>query len=990
MQWRAAPQRRPPASTEVPSGLAGGAAPAPAREGPRRADEVASTCCYCGVGCGVLIATDGHKVDGVRGDPLHPANHGQLCSKGLALAATAAPLLHDLRAQVPMLRASRDAAREPAGWDTALDHAAARFAATIAEHGPDSVAFYVSGQLLTEDYYVFNKLAKGLIGTNNIDTNSRLCMSSAVAGHRQSLGADAPPCAYEDIDHADLLLVAGANPAWAHPVLYRRIERARAARQAAGQPPMRMIVVDPRRTDTAREADLHLAILPGTDVALFNGLLHLLLWDGAIDRAFIDAHTEGFDVLKTLVRDYPPASVAALCGIEQADLTTAARWFAESGAVLSLWCQGLNQSTSGSANSSALINLHLATRQIGRPGAGPFSLTGQPNAMGGREVGGLANLLSAHRDLSNAADRAAVAAFWGIDDVPATPGLTAVELFEAIGHGTVKAVWIACTNPAQSMPDQHTVHAALQRAKFVVLQEAYATTETARYADLLLPASSWGEKEGTVTNSERRISRVRAAVPPPGEARADWVIARDFARLLEARLRPGRPTLFPWQDAEAVWNEHRETTRGRDLDITGLSWAVLDTAGPQQWPMPEGAACGEVRLYADGQFPTASGRARFIASPWRPPAESVDARWPLRLNTGRLRDQWHAMSRSGTHARAFAHAPEPRLAMHPRDMARRALAVGDWVKVESKRGAIHVQVEASDDQRSGQVFLPMHWGRRFLGGRDAFGVNTLTQPAFDPLSKQPELKAAAVKVTRVDLPWRLLAFGTGSGRSAIATLDALAPLLDECTAASATLIGSAPDGWLVRVASDAMFDAGWLARFDTACALDGPAVIRYDDARRHLGRRIAIDLGRLQAVRLSGDMAAIAPGDWLRDWLVRGEAVDAVRRLLAAPGAQAPAGYSAPGAGAAIVCTCWQVDASAIEQCLGTFAAARLAGGPAAVPAQAALAHLQQALGCGTGCGSCLPELRQRIRTALAVPAGVTGRVSGEDGGRQSSAESAV
>jgi assimilatory nitrate reductase catalytic subunit len=953
--------------------------------GPRRPGEVATTCCYCGVGCGVLVATDGEKITGVRGDPLHPANHGQLCSKGLALATTAAPALHGLRATVPMLRAERAGTRRPVGWDAALEHAAERFAAIIAEHGPDAVAFYVSGQLLTEDYYVFNKLAKGLVGTNNIDTNSRLCMSSAVASHRQSLGADAPPCAYEDLDHADLLLVAGANPAWAHPVLYRRLERARAARLSGGRPALRTIVVDPRRTDTAREADLHLPILPGTDVALFNGLLHLLLWEGAIDRTFIDAHTEGFDALKALVRDYPPETVAGLCGIEPSALATAARWIAEADALLSLWCQGLNQSTSGSANGSALINLHLATGQIGRPGAGPFSLTGQPNAMGGREVGGLANLLSAHRSLADPADRAEVAAFWGVETVPEKPGLTAIELFDALGSGRVKAVWIACTNPAQSLPDQRSVHAALECAEFVVLQEAYATTETARHADLLLPASSWGEKEGTVTNSERRISRVRAAVPPPGEARADWAIARDFARRLEARLRPGLPTLFPWADAEAVWNEHRATTRGRDLDITGLSWAVLESDGPQQWPMPEGADIGTTRLYGDGRFPTPSGRARFIASAWRPPAEAVDARWPLRLNTGRLRDQWHAMSRSGTHARAFAHAPEPRLAMHPRDMARRALVPGDWAKVESRRGSIHVQVEASEDQRSGQVFLPMHWGRRFLGGRGAFGVNTLTQPAFDPLSKQPELKAAAVRVARADLPWRLLAFGVGGPAGALATLDALAPLLEGCDAASATLIGSVPDGWLVRAASGVPFDADWLAGFDAACGLGGHGVIRYDDARRHVGRRITVAGDRLLGVRLSGDAGALAAGDWLRDWLQRGAPVTPVRRLLAAPAAQAPDGFAAPGPGAAAVCTCWQVDAAAIERCLGGIDHTTATG----APAQAALAHLQQALRCGTQCGSCLPELRTRVRTWIATRGGDIGKRTPPGSTRESGAESA-
>jgi assimilatory nitrate reductase catalytic subunit len=383
---------------------------------------VKTTCCYCGVGCGVLAETDGQQVLSVRGDPDHPANFGRLCSKGSTLHLTTNPILQQqVRALQPELRRSRDQARQVVSWDEALDAVTEQFAAIIAEHGPDSVAFYISGQLLTEDYYVFNKLAKGLIGTNNIDTNSRLCMSSAVAGYKQTLGADAPPACYEDIDHAQVIFIVGSNTAYAHPVLYRRIEQAR-----ANNPALKIIVVDPRRTATAREADLFLPILPGTDVALFNGLLHICLWEDLIDPTYIEAHTEGFAELKQLVREYHPQMVAATCGIAEADLMQAARWFGQSKATLSLYCQGLNQSAQGTANNVALINLHLATHQIGKPGAGPFSLTGQPNAMGGREVGGLSNLLSAHRDLSNAAHRAEVAELWGVESVPATPGKSAV------------------------------------------------------------------------------------------------------------------------------------------------------------------------------------------------------------------------------------------------------------------------------------------------------------------------------------------------------------------------------------------------------------------------------------------------------------------------------------------------------------------------------------------------------------------------------------
>ncbi|OYV34620.1 MAG: nitrate reductase, partial [Thiomonas sp. 20-64-5] len=590
------------------------------------------------------------------GDPDHPANFGKLCTKGGALHLSAKPeLLPQVRALRPELRTQRDAPRRAVRWDAALDHVAQRFAAIIAAHGPDSVGFYISGQMLTEDYYVFNKLAKGLVGTNNVDTNSRVCMSSAVAGYKVTLGADAPPCCYDDIDHAACLVLAGSNAAWSHPITFRRIEKAKARR-----PEMRIIVIDPRRTETAELADLHLQLLPGTDVALFHAMLHVMVWEDLVDPAYIAAHTSGYAALRERVREMSPAVAANLCGLSAQDIVTAARWFALGAPdatpqtrqpTLSMYCQGLNQSSSGTAKNAGLINLHLACGQIGKPGAGPFSLTGQPNAMGGREVGGMANLLSAHRDLANPAHRAEVAELWGVADVPALRGKTAVELFQAAADGKVKALWIACTNPAQSLPDQALVRRALETAELVVVQEAYTTAATVPYADVLLPATTWGEKNGTVTNSERRISRVRAATQAPGEARDDWAIAVDFAHRLEALLPArlnGRLTLFPYASAEAVWNEHRESTRGRDLDITGLSWDILERDGPQQWPYPEGASVGKARLYDDGLFPTADGRARFFSEAFKPVAEPCDARYPVALTTGRLRDQWHGMSRTGS------------------------------------------------------------------------------------------------------------------------------------------------------------------------------------------------------------------------------------------------------------------------------------------------------------------------------------------------------
>ncbi|MGN2392062.1 nitrate reductase [Pelomicrobium sp. G1] len=893
---------------------------------------VKSTCCYCGVGCGVVIETEGGRIMGVAGDPDHPANFGRLCSKGSTLHLTAGA---DGRALYPELRRNRDEPRRRAGWDEALDYLAERFARIVLEHGPDAVGLYISGQLLTEDYYVFNKLAKGLIGTNNIDTNSRLCMSSAVAGYKATLGADSVPTCYADIEHAHCFFIAGSNTAYAHPVLFRRIEEARRA-----NPAVKMIVVDPRRTDTAAAADLHLPILPGTDVALFNGMLHVMVWEGRLDTAFIEAHTTSFDALKDAVREYTPKTVASLCGVPAEDIVQAARWFADSPATLSLYCQGLNQSSHGTDKNAALINLHLATGQIGRPGAGPFSLTGQPNAMGGREVGGMANLLSGHRDLANPAHRAEVARLWGVAEVPATPGKTAVEMFEAARAGEIKVLWIACTNPAQSMPDQALVRAALEKAELVVVQEAYRDTETAAYADVLLPAATWGEKEGTVTNSERRISRVRAAVPPPGEARPDWVIAVDFARRLEWRLRFGNrgerfSTLFPYRAPEEVFNEHRETTRGRDLDITGLSYALLDALGPQQWPFPAGAARGAERLYADGVFPTADGRARFVATRYRTPAESPDARYPFRLNTGRLRDQWHGMSRTGRVARLFNHEEEPLLAMNPEDMARRGLRDGDLARVASRRGAIVVRVKASEEQRPGQVFLPMHWGSRFMAGH---GTNALTVSVFDPTSKQPELKHAAVRVEKAALPWELVAMAVGETQ---ARLTRLQPLLERFDCASCGLFGHDVDCVILRAASASAADGELVAEIDRIFGLESEAgVMSYVDARRGVAKRVRIAGGRLAAARFTGETAALA---WLKDWMTRGVPVEELRRWLLAPVPVAPAGFSPRGR---VVCNCLNVPEREIA---------------AAIDAGANLQTLQQTLQCGTQCGSCVPELRRML-----------------------------
>ena len=950
--------------------------------------ETTSTCPYCGVGCGVIIESHGPQITGVRGDPTHPANFGRLCTKGSTLHLTASsPITLQTRLLQPLRRAQRGDAPQPLSWDAALGLATEKFADIIQRHGPNAVGFYVSGQLLTEDYYVFNKLAKGLIGTNNIDSNSRLCMSSAVAGYKATLGADAPPACYDDVNHAQCLFIVGSNAAWAHPILFRRIEDARAA-----NPGMKVIVADPRRTDTAGMADLFLPIQPGSDVMLFHGMLHLMLWEGWTDAEYIAAHTTGFDELKALVREATPERVAQTCGITVADLTTAAKWFATSKATLSLYCQGLNQSSSGTAKNAALINLHLATGQIGKPGSGPFSLTGQPNAMGGREVGGMANLLSAHRDLANPQHRAEVAALWGVADVPSQPGKTAVEMFQAAADGEIKALWIACTNPAQSMPDQATVRRALQRAEFVVVQEAFATAETCAYADLLLPATTWGEKTGTVTNSERRISRVRTAVPAPGEARHDWAIAVQFAHQLEARLRPGQPTLFPYttdhadQGAQAVWNEHRESTRGRDLDITGLSWTLLESAGPQQWPCPANLTdsgnddnsattlptrtrdIGKARLYEDGIFPTADGRARFAAHAWQPTAEQRESRYPFSLTTGRLRDQWHGMTRTGTLGRLFGHVAEPCVQLHPHDMERRQLKNGDLVHVTSKRGSIVVPVQADATVGLSQAFMAMHWGSEFLSGCSSTGerlagVNALTTSAFCPTSKQPELKHAAVKVLKAELPWTLLAMAWLPADSAQAVREALAALMAQfplfqftsCVPFSNNTPLNEPGrermGVLLRAAAHEPPPDAVIERIEALIGLATADTLRYADQKR--GQRRAARLVRhgnatmLEAIVLAGDTSAEG---WLKTLLQEELPAQSYGRLLLVPGAKAPVAVQSRGKP---VCTCLNVTDAAITtelaQCHGTDADR--------------LAQLQGKLRCGTNCGSCLPELKRMVRS---------------------------
>ncbi len=719
---------------------------------------VRTTCPYCGVGCGVRATPQGDGGVAIEGDGDHAANRGRLCVKGSALGET---VDLDGRLLYPAVRGERG--MERVSWDAALDRVAGRWRDIIAEHGPDAVALYVSGQLLTEDYYLANKLMKGYIGSANIDTNSRLCMSSAVAGHKRAFGEDLVPGCYEDLDLADMVVLVGSNTAWCHPILFQRIARAKEAR-----PDMKLVVIDPRRTATCELADLHLPVKSGTDVWLFNGLLSYLARAGATDHAFVAAHTNGMRAALTVADAdcADPAAVAAICKVDLADLLTFYAAFAANAKVVTAFSQGVNQSSAGTDKVNGIINCHLLTGRIGRPGMGPFSLTGQPNAMGGREVGGLANMLAAHMELDNPAHRDLVRTFWQSPHMADQPGLKAVDLFHAIEQGKVKAVWIIATNPVVSLPDADQVRRALDRCELVVVSDIVQRSDTNDYADVLLPALAWGEKDGTVTNSERCISRQRAFLPAPGEARADWRILAQFAQRL------GYPG-FDFASAREVFDEHARLSAYRNGDadgdageggegreppirrvfnlagLTGLSEREFDQLEPVCWPVPR-AGAGSARLFGDGRFAHADGRARFIATPPRAPVNPTDRDYPLALNTGRVRDQWHTMTRTGKSARLADHVPESFIDMHPHDALLYGVREGELARVSSRWGAMVARVQHGGGIARGGIFVPIHWsGQTASDAR----VGALVNPVVDPVSGEPEFKHTPVSVEPFGVAW---------------------------------------------------------------------------------------------------------------------------------------------------------------------------------------------------------------------------------------------
>ena len=707
--------------------------------------DINSTCAYCGVGCGITSKHDinSGELISVGGDVKHPANRGRLCLKGATLGAT---LSSSDRLKQPLLHG------QEVSWDKAMDHVATQFQRIINEHGPESVAFYLSGQLLTEDYYVANKLMKGFIGSSNVDTNSRLCMSSAVTGHQRAFGEDIVPGCYDDLEQADLVLLVGSNMAWTHPILHQRLLKAKEA-----NPKLRIVVLDPRSTATAQLADVHLPLAPDSDTSFFVGLLAHLAGHNRLDLDFIADHCQGFDDTLMLARKTNPdvSSVAKACNLPTEQVAQVFNWFCQTPKVVSVFSQGVNQSTSGSDKVSAIINCHLASGKIGKPGATPFSITGQPNAMGGREVGGLATQLAAHMAYDNPAHIDLVQRFWQAPNLVKNVGLKAIDLYAAMGDGRIKAVWIMATNPVFSLPDSRKVIDALKQCELVVVSDCVANTDTTAFAHVQLPASGWGEKEGTVTNSERMISRQRSIIDQPTGSRHDWQMVVDLAHRL------GYANAFDYQTSADIFREHAalsgfENNQQRLFDISELAHLNDDeyqTLKPIQWPitLTQGKLHGQNRLFTRGIFSTANGRANF--HPVKPSGLSAatEPQFPLWLNTGRARDQWHSMSRTGQVTQLNQHQTVLQVDLHPFDAKAFGLHQSDWVAVTSALGVVHAQANINTNQLQGQVFMPMHWNGQFASQGS---VGQLIAARTDAASGQPDYKHTPVRVSRIDTPWR--------------------------------------------------------------------------------------------------------------------------------------------------------------------------------------------------------------------------------------------
>lgn len=873
---------------------------------------VRTTCPYCGVGCGV-IATE--KPDGsvrITGDPDHPANFGRLCSKGTALAETIGleeRLLH------PQINGRR------AGWDEALDLVAARFSEAISTHGPDSVAFYVSGQILTEDYYVANKFMKGFIGSANIDTNSRLCMASSVVGHKKAFGADTVPGTYEDLELAGLVVLVGSNLAWCHPVLYQRLEAAKQAR-----PDMRVVLIDPRETMTAALADLHLQIRPDGDVALFCGLLSYLDRSRKLNKNYIHGYTTGFADALDAASLLDIKALSDLTGLCKASIRTFFEWFAETERTVTVYSQGVNQSSCGTDKVSAILNCHLATGRIGRPGMGPFSVTGQPNAMGGREVGGLATMLANHMDLDDPDHRDLVQSFWNSPLIANKPGLKAVDMFKAVDDGKIKAIWIMSTNPVDSMPDADRVRTALKNCPFVVVSDILEDTDTARLADVKLPAAAWGEKDGTVTNSERRISRQRAFLPVPGEAKPDWWHLAEVAR------RMGFVDGFQYAGPAEIFSEYaalsgRENDGTHDFDISGLaslSEAEYRALGPIQWPVRERRDRQDKRFFAQGNFYHRDGMAKFVpVKPFMEEERSVDGR--LILNTGRIRDQWHTMTRTARATRLNAYIGEPFCDIHPDDAQKHSIADRELVVVKNDLGKVVLRARITSAQQPGHVFAPMHWTDQVSSrGR----INALVPPVTDQFSGQPASKKIAVSVRSIGR----MSYGFLAGRR---KPDFSAHVFEYWALAKCS------GGWRAEFAVPKDARADQILSYCYPIA-NGGEPVEYHDVNTGQIRQALFGQDRLEcALYLAGNPVSLAR-EWLCEQLTvsHNSFADRMKVLAGKPGA------NAQNKGA-LVCACMDVGVHQISRALQD--------------GNLTVSEIGQATAAGTNCGSCRTEINGMI-----------------------------
>jgi assimilatory nitrate reductase catalytic subunit len=881
---------------------------------------VRTTCPYCGVGCGVLAKPRADSAE-ISGDPSHPANAGRLCSKGAALGET-------LGTHERLLYPSID--KQRVSWNEALTHVAAGFTRIIHEHGPDAVALYISGQLLTEDYYVANKLMKGFIGTANIDTNSRLCMASAVAGHKRAFGADVVPGCYEDFEVADLVVLVGSNTAWCHPVLYQRIVRAKERR-----PEMKVVVIDPRRTPTCDIADLHVPARAGSDVALFLGLLEFLHAQGCTDTSFVAEHTIGATEALTIARDAARDvdRVAAACGVNADRVRAFFELFARTERVVTAFSQGVNQSSAGTDKVNAIINCHLLTGRIGRPGMGPFSLTGQPNAMGGREVGGMANMLAAHMDLENAAHRQTVQTFWDGPRIATKGGRKAVDMFDAIHDGRIKAVWIMATNPVVSLPDANRVREALQVCELVVVSDVVARTDTLDFAHVRLPAAAWGEKDGTVTNSERRISRQRAFLESPGEARPDWWIISEVAK------RMGFESGFRFESSRDIFVEHARLSGvdnggTRAFDISGLAnltHAEYDSLDPVQWPVRDAAPIGTARLIDNGRFFHADGKARFIATPPRGPVNAPSEEFPLALNTGRVRDQWHTMTRTGRAPRLADHLAEPFVDMHAQDALLAGIRDGELARVTSQWGSMAGRLRTSGEIARGTVFVPIHWSSP--SSSDA-RVGALVNPAVDPISGEPEFKHTPVSVEPLRVDW----YGVLFTREPIAEPD----MTWWTQVRGSEFVRYELAGrHLAHIDSRGVraIDAKWARRLLGATNADTD-YIDYEDAAGGVYRGAWFAEDQLAAVLCIASRPQLPSRAWLASLFAKARLDDTDRRGILAGRPMAAAADTGP-----VVCSCFRVGRNTICNAIDRHGLT--------TPAQVG-AHLN----AGTNCGSCVPEIR--------------------------------